>query len=124
VKKVHQRIEVICPLCGKSFQLELDISTYVKAETAPKVEKHDISAVLRSHEEKVDFILRAMRALASKEPSGMVEKEDIVDLGQKVGLTREMTEEILTSEKESGNIYEPKPGVFCFAVPPERSKST
>lgn len=120
---MRQRIEVTCPICGKPFTVELEISTYVTAEAAvPPAKKRGAALVLRSHEAKVDFVLRAMRALASKEPSGMIEIEEIVDLAGKVGLTREEVDGVLAKEKEAGHIYEPKPGVVCFTIPPERAK--
>lgn len=119
---MRQRVEVKCPMCGKSFTLELEIGTYVTAESAAPQPKKRMSLVLRSHEAKVDFVLRAMRALASKEPSGMVEVDEIVDLAEKVGLTREEVNEVLATEKGAGHIYEPKPGTVCFTIPPERSK--
>ena len=121
---MRQRVEVTCPICGRSFSVDLDVSTYVTAEaTMPTTGKRDISTILRSHEAKVDFVLRAMRALASREPSGMVEIEDIADIAEKVGLTKEAIQGIINSEKEAGRIYEPKPGIVCFAAPPERTKS-
>lgn len=121
---MRQRIEVICPICGKPFAVELEVSTYITAETAtPATGKRDIATILRSRETKVDFVLRAMRALASKEPSGMVEIEDIVDLAEKVGLTRETVNDVLKEEKDAGRIYEPKPGMICFTVPPEHVKT-
>ncbi|MDH5442821.1 MAG: hypothetical protein ACETWO_04060 [Candidatus Hadarchaeaceae archaeon] len=120
---MRQRIEVTCPICGKPFSVELEISTYVTAEAAaPPEKKSRVALVLRGQEVKVDFILRAMRALASKEPSGMIEVEEIVDIAGKVGLAREEVDEILTGEKNAGHIYEPKPGVVCFTIPPERAK--
>ena len=119
---MHQHIEVTCPICGKPFSVELEISTYVTAEAAPSTKKRGIALVLRSQEAKIDFVLRAMRALASKEPSGMIEVEEIVDLAGKVGLTREEIDGVLAGEKEAGHIYEAKPGVICFTVPPERAK--
>jgi len=119
----RQRIEVTCPICGKPFSVELEISTYVTAEaTLPAAARRDIATILRSQEAKVDFVLRAMRALASKEPSGMIEVEDIVDIAERVGLPKEAVQEILKSEKEAGRIYEPKPGMVCFTMPPERTK--
>lgn len=102
--------------------MDLDISTYVTAEAVPAQSRKPISLILRGNEAKVDFVLRAMRALASKEPSGMVEVEEIVDLAEKVGLEREEVDEVLAAEKRAGHIYEPKPGVVCFTIPPERSK--
>ncbi len=120
---MRQRIEVTCPICGKSFNVELEISTYVTAEAAaPPAKKRGVALVLRSQEAKVDFILRAMRALASKDPSGMIEVEEIVDIAGKVGLAREEVDGILVGEKEAGHIYEPKPGVVSFTIPPERAK--
>lgn len=121
---MRQRVEVTCPICGRSFSVDLEVSTYVTAEaTTPTTGKRDISTILRSHETKVDFVLRAMRALASREPSGMVEIEDIADIAEKVGLAKEAVQEIIKGEKEAGRIYEPKPGIVCFAAPPERTKS-
>lgn len=64
-----------------------------------------------------------MEALASKEPSGMVEVSEIVELAEKVGPAREEVDEVLSAEKSAGHIYEPKPGFVCFTVPPERAKS-
>ena len=120
---MRQRIEVTCPICGKSFNVELDVSTYIAVEAAlPAAAKRDIATILRSQEAKVDFVLRAMRALASKEPSGMVEVEDIIDLAEKVGLASEAVKEIITAEKDAGRIYEPKPGIVCFTAPPERTR--
>lgn len=119
---MRQRIEVTCPICGKPFSVELEISTYVTAEAAPPTKKREVALVLRSQEAKVDFVLRAMRALASKEPSGMIEVDEIVNLAEKVGLTREEVGGVLAREKEAGHIYEPKPGVVCFTIPPERAK--
>lgn len=120
---MRQRIEIVCPICGKPFIVDLEISTYVTAETTiPSTAKRDISTVLRGREAKVDFVLRAMRALASKEPSGMVEVDDIVDIAEKVGLTRDVVNEILEAEKNAGRIYEAKPGLICFTVPPEYAK--
>lgn len=118
-----QRVQVKCPICGKPFDLDLDISTYVTAEAAPPQPKKRLSLILRGNEAKVDFVLRAMRALASKEPSGMIEVEEIVDLAEKVGLEREEVNEVLAAEKRAGHIYEPKHGMICFTIPPERSKS-
>jgi DNA replicative helicase MCM subunit Mcm2 (Cdc46/Mcm family) len=120
---MRQRVEVKCPICGKPFSLELDISTYVTAEAAAPQPKKSESLILRSHEAKVDFVLRAMRALASKEPSGIVEVDEIVELAGKVGLMRDEVDEILSAEKTAGHIYEPKPGTVCFTIPPERAKS-
>lgn len=120
--ELRQRVQVKCPICGKQFNLDLDISTYVTVETAPAPPKKQVSLILRGNEAKVDFVLRAMRALASKEPSGMVEVEEIVDLAEKVGLEREEVNEIIAAEKRAGHIYEPKQGVVCFTVPPERSR--
>jgi len=121
--KTRQRVEVKCPICGKPFSLELEISTYVTAEAAAPQPKKGEAPILRSHEVKVDFVLRAVRALASKEPSGMVEVDEIVELAEKVGLTRNEVDEILSAEKTAGHIYEPKPGAVCFTIPPERAKS-
>ncbi|MDI6642593.1 MAG: hypothetical protein QMD95_00840 [Candidatus Hodarchaeaceae archaeon] len=119
---MRQRVEVKCPICGKPFSLELEISSYVTAEAAAPQPKKRTALVLRGHEAKVDFVLRAMRALASKEPSGVVEVDEIVDLAEKVGLTRVEVDEIVAMEKDAGHIYEPKPGTVCFTVPPERAK--
>jgi DNA replicative helicase MCM subunit Mcm2 (Cdc46/Mcm family) len=119
---MRQRVEVTCPICGRSFSIDLEVSTYVTAETTLPTTKRDISIILRSHEAKVDFVLRAMKALASREPSGMVEIEDIIDIAEKVGLTKEAVQEIINGEKEAGRVYEPKPGIVCFAAPPERTK--
>lgn len=120
---MRQRVEVTCPICGKPFAVELEVSTYVTAEVStPPEKKGGISLVLRGHDAKVDFVLRAMRALASREPSGMIEIEDISDIAEKVGLSKEAVQEILKSEKEAGRIYEPKPGIVCFAAPPERTR--
>jgi len=121
---LRQRIEVICPICGKPFHVELEVSTYVTAETAVSAaRKHDLSTILHGQQAKVDFVLRAMRALASKEPSGMVEVDEIIDIAGKVGLGKESVQEILVGEKNAGRIYEPKPGVVCFTLPPERAKA-
>ncbi|MEM4201961.1 MAG: hypothetical protein QW786_01985 [Candidatus Hadarchaeum sp.] len=119
---MRQRVQVKCPICGKLFDLDLDVSTYVTVETAPAQPKKQVSLILRGNEAKVDFVLRAMLALASKEPSGMVEVEEIVDLAEKVGLEREEVNEIIAAEKRAGHIYEPKQGVVCFTIPPERSR--
>lgn len=119
---MRQRVEVKCPICGKTFNLELEISTYVTAEAAAPQPKRE-ALILRSHEAKVDFVLRAVRALASKEPSGIVEVDEIVELAEKVGLTRSEVDEILSAEKTAGHVYEPKPGAVCFTIPPERAKS-
>jgi len=76
--------------------VQLDVRTYVTAEIANTItERRDIAAILRTHEAKVDFRLRAMRALATKEASGMIEVEDITDIAEKVGLSREAVEEVL-----------------------------
>jgi len=121
---LRQRIEVICPICGKPFRVELEVSTYVTAETAVSAAgKHDLSTILHGQQAKVDFVLRAMRALASKEPSGMIEVDEIIDIAGKVGLGKESVQEILVGEKNAGRIYEPKPGVVCFTLPPERAKA-
>lgn len=123
VAQLRQRAQLTCPFCGKTFMVQLDVSTYVTAEiVTPIKERRDIAAILRTHEAKVDFILRAMRALATKEASGMIEVEDITDIAEKVGLSREAVEEVLKAEKEAGKIYEPKPGVICFTAPPEKEK--
>ena len=119
---MRQRVEVTCPICGKPFSVELEISTYVTAEAATPEPRKRVALILRSHEAKVDFVLRAMRALASKEPSGIVEVDEIVDLAEKVGLTRDEVGEVLAAEKGAGHIYEPKPGTVCFTIPPERAK--
>jgi DNA replicative helicase MCM subunit Mcm2 (Cdc46/Mcm family) len=111
-------------MCGKPFNVELEVSTYVTAETAVStVGKHNLSTILQGQQAKVDFVLRAMKALASKEPSGMVEVSDVIDIAEKVGLSKESVQEILNGEKNAGRIYEPKPGVVCFTLPPERAKS-
>ena len=120
---MRQRVQVKCPICGKPFDLDLDISTYVTAEAAPPQPKKSVSLILRGNKAKVDFVLRAMLALASKEPSGMVEVEEIVDLAEKVGLERNEVNEVLATEKIAGHIYEPKQGMFCFTIPTERSKT-
>lgn len=119
---MRQQIEVKCPICGKPFNLELEVSSYVTAEAAAPQPKKRAALVLRGHEAKVDFVLRAIRALASKEPSGIVEVDEIVDLAEKIGLTRDEVNEVLTMEKGAGHIYEPKPGTVCFTAPPERAK--
>lgn len=119
---MRQRVEVKCPICGKSFNLELEISTYVTAEAAAPQSKKREALVLRSHDAKVDFVLRAMRALASKDPSGIVEVDEIVELAEKVGLTRDEVGEVLSAEKSAGHIYEPKPSTVCFTIPHERTK--
>ena len=61
------------------------------------MKKRGVALVMRSQEAKVDFVLRAMRALASKEPRGMIEVKEIVDLAGKVGLTREEVEGFIIS---------------------------
>ncbi len=94
---MRQHIEVTCPICGKPFSMELEIGAYVTAEAAPPTKKRGVALVMRSQEAKVDFVLRAMRALASKEPSGMIEVKKIVDLAGKVGLTREEVEGFIIS---------------------------
>jgi len=109
-------------MCGKPISLELEISSYVTAESAAPQPKKRAAVVLRGHEDKVDFVLRAMRALASKEPSGVVDVDEIVDLAEKIGLTRDEVNEVLKMEKDAGHIYEPKPGAVCFTAPPERAK--
>jgi DNA replicative helicase MCM subunit Mcm2 (Cdc46/Mcm family) len=122
--KLRQRIEVTCPICGKPFNVELEVSTYVTAESAVStVGKQNLSTILQGQQAKVDFVLRAMKALASKEPSGMVEVSDVIDIAEKVGLSKEPVQEILNGEKNAGRIYEPKPGVVCFTLPQERAKS-
>ncbi|MEM2874636.1 MAG: hypothetical protein QW567_01220 [Candidatus Hadarchaeales archaeon] len=115
---MRQRIQVKCPLCGKTFDLEVDVTAYVTAEPAPPQPRARTALVLRGHEAKVDFVLRAMRALASKDPSGMVEVEEIAEIAEKVGLGRNDVEEILAEEKGAGRIYEPKPGFVSFTSPP------
>jgi len=117
----RHRLEVTCPSCGKLFSLELEVGTYVTAEAAGPF-RRGTAVVLRGNEAKVDFVRRAMRALASKDPSGMVEVDEVVELAERVGLGKEEVNEILTSEKSAGHIYEPKPGVVSFTIPPERSK--
>ena len=64
-----------------------------------------------------------MRALASKDPTGTIELEEIVDLAEKVGMERHEVDEVLAAEKRAGRVYEPKPGIICFTIPPERSKN-
>jgi len=118
---LRRRVQVKCPLCGRNFDIELDMTTYITAEPAPPQPKPRTAFILRGHEAKVDFILRAMKALASKDPSGMVEVDEIMEIAEKVGLSREDVEGILAGEKEAGRIYEPKPGFVSFAAPPERS---
>ncbi len=102
--------------------MDIDVSAYVTVESTTPMQKKRVSLILRGQEAKVDFLLRAMRALASKEPSGMVEVEEIVDIAEKVGLERDEVNEVLAAEKTAGHIYEPKQGVVCFTIPPERSK--
>jgi DNA replicative helicase MCM subunit Mcm2 (Cdc46/Mcm family) len=109
-------------MCGKAFNLELDVGTYVTAESAAPSARGDAQVVLRGHDAKVDFVRRAMRALASKDASGTVEISEIVELAEKVGLARDEVDDILNSEKSAGHVYEPKPGVLSFTAPPERSK--
>lgn len=101
--------------------MEVDVTSYVTAEPAPPQPRIRTALVLRGHEAKVDFVIRAMRALASKDTSGMVEVEEIVEIAEKVGLSREDVEEILAGEKEAGRIYEPKPGFVSFTSRSERS---
>ena len=120
---MRHRVEVTCPICGKPFSVDLEISTYVTAEASAPQQKKRVSLVLRGHEARVDFVLRAMRALASKDPTGTIELEEIVDLAEKVGMERHEVDEVLASEKRAGRIYEPKPSIICFTIPPERSKS-
>lgn len=115
-------MQIICPLCGRQFSLEIDVGTYVSVETAVPAKRREIPLLLRGREVKVDFIRRAMRALASKDPSGMVEVSEVMEIAEKVGLSKEEVGEILKSEKEAGVIYEPKPGVLTFTSPPERSR--
>ncbi len=110
-------------MCGKQYDLDIDISTYVTAEGTPPQQRKRTSLILRGNEAKVDFVLRAMRALASKDPRGMVDVEEIVDLAEKVGLERGEVDEVIAAEKKSGHIYEPKSGVIGFGIPPERSES-
>ncbi|MEW6222705.1 MAG: hypothetical protein AB1476_05305 [Candidatus Hadarchaeota archaeon] len=118
---MRHRIEVNCPMCGKPFTLELEVGTYVTAEAAGPFRK-GTPVVLRSHDAKVDFVRRSMRVLASKDPAGIVEVEEIIELAEKVGLGKEEVNEILAAEKSAGHIYEPKPGVVSFTAPPERSR--
>lgn len=120
---MRHRLQVNCPICGKSFTLELDVGTYVTAEAAAPSKRETTPLVLRGHDAKVDFVRRAMRALASKDPSGIVEVNEVLELAEKVGLTKEEVNEILELEKSAGNVYETKPGVLSFTAPPERSKS-
>jgi DNA replicative helicase MCM subunit Mcm2 (Cdc46/Mcm family) len=120
---LRQRVQVKCPLCGKTFDLEVDVTTYVTAEPSIPQPKVRTPLVLKGHEAKVDFIIRAMRALASKDPSGMVEVDEIVEIAEKVGLSRQDVEEILSAEKQAGRIYEPKQGFVSFTAPPERSRA-
>ena len=48
---MRQRVEVTCPICGKPFTVELEVSTYVTAEVStPPEKKGGISLVLRGHE--------------------------------------------------------------------------
>ncbi len=120
---MRHRLQVTCPICGKPFTLEVDVGTYVTAETAPAPSKRGATAlVLRGHDAKVDFVRRAMTALASKDSSGMMEVNEIIELAEKVGLAREEVNEILATEKSAGHVYEHKPGVLSFTEPPERSK--
>ncbi len=120
---MRHRLQVTCPLCGKQFTLEIDVGTYLSVETTTPARRREIPLVLRGREVKVDFIRRAMRALASKDPSGMVEISEVVEIAEKVGLSKEEVGEILKSEKEAGVIYEPKPGILSFTSPPEKSES-
>ena len=118
---MRHRLQVTCPLCGKEFSLEIEVGTYVTTEsTVPQRRRETL--ILRGREAKVDFISRAMRALASKDPSGSIEKSEVLELAEKVGLTREEVDQILKEEISAGHIYEPKPGVFRFTAPPERAK--
>lgn len=119
---MRHRVQVTCPLCGKTFTLEVDVGTYVSVESASPAKKREIPLILRGHEAKVDFIRRAMRALASRDPAGVVEVSEILEIAERVGLSREEVQEILKSEKEAGNIYEPKPGILSFTSPPERAR--
>lgn len=116
---MRQRVQVICPLCGKQFNLELDVETFVTAEPAP-LKRESRPPVLKGHEAKVDFLRRAMQALAAKDPAGQIELEELLELAGKVGLTKEEANEILTEEKTAGRIYESKPGIFSFTVRPEK----
>ncbi|MEM2878149.1 MAG: hypothetical protein QXG10_01135 [Candidatus Hadarchaeales archaeon] len=119
---MRQRLQVKCPLCGKTFDLEVDVTTYLTAEPAITQPKSRAAFILRGHEAKVDFVLRAMRALASKDPSGMVEVDEIVEIAEKVGLNREEVNEVISAEKEAGRMYEPRPGLVAFTAPLERAK--
>jgi DNA replicative helicase MCM subunit Mcm2 (Cdc46/Mcm family) len=122
-ERLRQRIQVKCPLCGRTFDLEVDVTTYLTAEPAMPQPRSHTALILRGHEAKVDFVLRAMRALASKDPSGIVEVDEIVEIAEKVGLSRDDVEEILSAEKGAGRIYEPKQGFVSFTAPPERSRA-
>jgi len=120
---LRHRVEVTCPNCGKPFSVDLEVGTYVTVEASAPQPKKRVSLVLRGHEARVDFVLRAMRALASKDSTGMIELEEIVGLAEKVGMERHEVDEVLAAEKRAGRIYEPKSGVIRFTIPPERSKS-
>jgi len=118
---MRHRIQTTCPHCGKEFSLEVEVGTYVTSEsTIPP--RHREVLVLKGREAKVDFISRAMRALASKDPSGSIERSEILELAQKVGLSSDEVDQILKEEVAAGHIYEPKPGLFRFAAAPERTK--
>lgn len=119
---MKHRVQVTCPICGRPFTLEIDVGTYVSIESASPAKRREIPIMLQSREAKVDFIIKAMRALASKDPAGRVEISEIFEIAEKVGLEREEVEKILKSEKDAGNIYEPKPGFLSFTAPPEKAK--
>lgn len=110
---MRHRIQVTCPMCGKEFAVELEVGTYVTVESSTPA-KHRTALILRGREAKLDFVLRAMKALASKDPGGSVEKSEIIELAQKVGLSQEEVDQILKEEISAGRIYEAKPGVLRF----------
>jgi len=119
---MRHRIQVTCPLCGKEFSLEIEVGTYVTAESTAPSRRRGAPLVLRGREAKTDFIFKAMRAQASKDPSGSVERSEILELAEKVGLSAEEVDTILKEEVVAGHIYEAKPGIFRFTASPERAR--
>ncbi|MFN4133149.1 MAG: hypothetical protein ACK4GQ_02130 [Candidatus Hadarchaeales archaeon] len=117
---MRQRVQAVCPFCGKMFNLELEVETYVSVESTPS-KRESLPPPLRGHEAKVDFVRRATVALAAKDPAGQVEFDEIVELAGKVGLTKEEVNQILEEEKTAGRIYEPKPRIFSFTARPEKA---
>ncbi|MEM3401949.1 MAG: hypothetical protein QW179_00340 [Candidatus Hadarchaeales archaeon] len=117
---MRQRVQAVCPFCGKMFGLELEVETYVSVEPTPS-RRESPPPMLRGHEAKIDFVRRAMRALAAKDPAGQVELDEIVELAVKVGLTKDEVNQILEEEKIAGRIYEPKPKIFSFTTRPEKA---